>query len=140
MREYDSDNDGGIPLYNDQKSCKGLKQSILNLEELVNPNRSDYEHVGEKLILINELIKKIDPKYDGKQPYERIWITCREYPDTGEEIKPRGTKYEIATKMGKKSNGNVGWLIGEFTLLEDAVEETLQGVERQLQIKKAGKL
>ncbi|KAI4910817.1 hypothetical protein J4E90_007073 [Alternaria incomplexa] len=140
MREIDNDSDGGIPLHNDQKSCKGLKESIVNLEELVNPNRSDYEHVGKKLIRINELMKNIDPKYDDKRPYERIRITRREYPDTGEEIKPLGTKYEIATKMGKKSNGKVDWLMGEFTLLEDAVEKTLQGVERQLQIKKAGKV
>ena len=51
--DNDNDSDGGIPLSNDQRSCKGLNKFPVNLHELMNPNLSDYKHVGKKLIRMN---------------------------------------------------------------------------------------
>ena len=85
-----------------------------------------------------ELIKKIDPKYDDTQNIdERIKITCIEYPNTGEEIKAGGTKYEIEVKVEMKSEGKFRSLIAERTLLKNAVGEMLQALEEHPRSKPA---
>ena len=82
MREIDNDSDGGIPLHNDQKSCERLKESIVNLEELVNPNRSDYEHVGKKLIRINgiPILSRLryECTYSGSNANAEMWYRIDE--------------------------------------------------------------